>query len=124
MCQISKSRKFIKTKEDIIVYKHLNFYNGVYISPYRNKKYKLGKTYRASMFWIKLKISKDKSSNYHVIYYGLHSYVEIPTKSWSYIIGEFIIPKGSYVNYGMFVDDSSIVSNKLIFNKIALCLRY
>ena len=129
MCQISRSKKFIKTEEDIIVYKTLiKNEKGKYLSAYRDKKYILGKEYKVSIFRIRLDMfmnSRDNriyEKNVFNIYYGLHSYVSMPEYILSgHKVCKFIIPKGSYVNYGNFCDfscEATIVSNALIFDSI------
>jgi len=119
MCQESNSRKFVKTTEDIVVYKQFKYSGGKYTTPYRGAEYIIGKTYKVSLFKIKLDFIMNNMFRKRTfrIFYGLHSFINCQ-HPFNYRNGEFIIPKGSYVNYGDFAGYNTVVSNALVFNKV------
>jgi len=79
----------------------------IYRTVYRNFCVVIGKTYKSKLEKVGNKIEK-----------GLHSYAEIPGKSFNEKIVKCIIPKGSKYYTGTFNDKVSYASDKLKYIEI------
>lgn len=141
MCLHDASQQKI-ADDDIVVYKVLQrekslFWFTKYISPFRSSKWKVGKVvssklnyYEGCSFY-----SSDGMSVFTItestVEAGLHSIVELEDAvrlrleinhdfryNHDFVIGEFVIPKGSAYHEGTFSGFKSIASDKLKLVKI------
>lgn len=127
MClHLEKGATLQIAEEDIIVYKSLEYENGIYFTPYRECHVEMGKTYTSELN--KVKADKDfvYPNNFICdadIFEGLHAFMNYEeTIRFSIAHERFtakcIIPKGSSYYVGLFAEGAACASDKLTYVEI------
>ena len=128
MCLIiKKGQKFRKTREDIIVYKHVYPIDNIIYSSYRHCRVGMIDNLPIHLTLDIEKVTTQMHKDTLEILLGFHSFINLSdcvhqAEDLDEIVIECVIPKGSRVIEGIFEifdeNTKSIVSTEIVYNEI------
>lgn len=112
MCLETEWKNPRMAKSDIVVWKHLEKWEGTFYTTYYNMEIELGKIYKSKL---------DQSDEWGGVEIGLHSFklkkeaVEDGQEEDADVVVKCIIPKGAKYYKGTFGNFESYVSNSIMY---------